>query len=64
MASKTKLVSSVTDVSIKKHLQRAEEKLNQELQKEKAMYRGMFTSGSKDGIEEGVHQPSRAGDEV
>ncbi|XP_037531182.1 tetratricopeptide repeat protein 9C [Nematolebias whitei] len=52
------------DASIKKHLQRAEEKLNQELQKEKAMYRGMFTSGSKDDTEEAVHQPSTAGDGV
>ncbi|XP_068181875.1 tetratricopeptide repeat protein 9C isoform X2 [Antennarius striatus] len=32
------------DVSVKKHLQKAQEKLNQELQKEKAMYRGMFSA--------------------
>ncbi|XP_053735215.1 tetratricopeptide repeat protein 9C isoform X2 [Synchiropus splendidus] len=32
------------DVKVLKHLQRAEEKINRELQKEKAMYRSMFSS--------------------
>uniref|UniRef100_H3DHB0 Tetratricopeptide repeat domain 9C n=1 Tax=Tetraodon nigroviridis TaxID=99883 RepID=H3DHB0_TETNG len=36
-----------TDARVKKHLQRAQEKLDQELQKEKAMYRGMFSSKLK-----------------
>lgn len=30
------------DANVRKHLQRAEEKLSRDLQKEKAMYRGMF----------------------
>lgn len=38
---------SATDANVRKHLQRTEEKLNQELQKEKAMYRGMFSSSLK-----------------
>lgn len=32
------------DVNVKKYLQKAEEKLKQDLQKEKAMYRGMFSA--------------------
>lgn len=36
---------SITDVNVRKHLQKAEEKLNRDLQKEKAMYRDMFSSG-------------------
>ncbi|XP_034037910.1 tetratricopeptide repeat protein 9C [Thalassophryne amazonica] len=35
------------DANVKKHLQRAEEKLSQELEKEKAMYKGMFSSTVK-----------------
>ncbi|XP_072293779.1 tetratricopeptide repeat protein 9C [Eucyclogobius newberryi] len=31
------------DVNVKKYLQKAEEKLNQELAREKALYRGMFS---------------------
>ncbi|MEQ2282636.1 hypothetical protein AMECASPLE_002744 [Ameca splendens] len=45
------------DANVREHLQRAEKKLNQELQKERAMYRGMFSSGSKD-------DTNRAGDGV
>ncbi|XP_017259353.1 tetratricopeptide repeat protein 9C [Kryptolebias marmoratus] len=52
------------DANVKKYLQKAEEKLNQELQKEKAMYRDMFSSGPKDGIGEEVNQPNRSGDGV
>lgn len=32
------------DANVKKHLQRAEERLSKDYQKEKALYRGMFTS--------------------
>ncbi|KAF7228311.1 tetratricopeptide repeat protein 9C [Nothobranchius furzeri] len=35
------------DANVRKHLQRAEEKLNQELQRERDMYRGMFSSSPK-----------------
>ncbi|XP_040904376.1 tetratricopeptide repeat protein 9C [Toxotes jaculatrix] len=42
------------DANVRKHLQRAEEKLNRELQKEKAMYRGMFSSSLKSSSEEGI----------
>ncbi|XP_041846648.1 tetratricopeptide repeat protein 9C [Melanotaenia boesemani] len=52
------------DASVRKHLQRAEEKLNQELQKEKAMYRGMFSSSLKDSTEDVINQTNRAGDGV
>lgn len=55
---------SIADASVKKHLQRAEEKLNRELQKEKAMYRGMFTSSLKSGSTERVNQTSRVGEGV
>lgn len=41
------LYFSTTDVNVRKHLQRTEEKLNKELQKEKAMYRGMFSTSQK-----------------
>ncbi|KAG8003988.1 High affinity choline transporter 1 [Nibea albiflora] len=41
------------DANVRKHLQRAEEKLNRELQKEKAMYRGMFSSSLKGSSTEG-----------
>lgn len=48
---------SITDANVRKHLQRAEERLNRELQKEKAMYRGMFASIQKDSsAEEGINQ--------
>lgn len=53
-----------TDARVKKHLQRAQEKLNQELQKEKAMYRGMFSSSLKSGSAEAINQSSRTGDEI
>ncbi|XP_008418627.1 tetratricopeptide repeat protein 9C [Poecilia reticulata] len=52
------------DANVRKHLQRAEEKLNRELQKERAMYQGMFSSSSKDGTAERVNPPNRAGDGV
>lgn len=53
---------SIVDANVRKHLQRAEEKLNRELQKEKAMYRGMFSSGVKSSSTEGVNQTNRAGE--
>ncbi|KAM4733154.1 LOW QUALITY PROTEIN: tetratricopeptide repeat protein 9C [Anableps anableps] len=52
------------DANVRKHLQRAEEKLSQELQREKAMYQGMFSSSSKDCTAERVKAPNRAGDGV
>ncbi|XP_054890336.1 tetratricopeptide repeat protein 9C [Poeciliopsis prolifica] len=52
------------DANVRKHLQRAEEKLNRELQKERAMYQGMFSSSSKEGTVERVNPPNRAGDGV
>ncbi|KAF7661015.1 hypothetical protein LDENG_00270290 [Lucifuga dentata] len=52
------------DANVRKHLQRAEEKLNQELQKEKAMYRSMFSSSSKKSSEEGIDQTNRVGEVV
>uniref|UniRef100_UPI0037E85839 tetratricopeptide repeat protein 9C n=1 Tax=Semicossyphus pulcher TaxID=241346 RepID=UPI0037E85839 len=47
------------DANVKKHLQRAEEKLNRELQKERAMYRGMFSSGLKSSSIEEINQTHR-----
>ncbi|XP_068596532.1 tetratricopeptide repeat protein 9C [Brachionichthys hirsutus] len=47
------------DVNVKKHLQRAEEKLNQELQKEKAMYRDMFSSSPNSNTGEGINGKDR-----
>ncbi|XP_029020641.1 tetratricopeptide repeat protein 9C [Betta splendens] len=44
------------DTNVRKHLQKAEEKLNRELQKEKAMYRDMFSSGLTSSSAEGVTQ--------
>ncbi|KAM3866501.1 tetratricopeptide repeat protein 9C [Diretmus argenteus] len=53
------------DANVRKHLQRAEEKVNQELQKEKAMYRGMFSSGLKSGGSgEGINQSNGVGEGV
>ncbi|XP_047440979.1 tetratricopeptide repeat protein 9C [Mugil cephalus] len=52
------------DAKVRKHLQRAEEKINRDLQKEKAMYRGMFSSGVKDSSGEGINQTNGAGDGV
>ncbi|XP_032411037.1 LOW QUALITY PROTEIN: tetratricopeptide repeat protein 9C [Xiphophorus hellerii] len=52
------------DANVRKHLQRAEEKLNQSYRKREAMYQGMFSSGSKDGTVERVNPPNRAGDGV
>lgn len=43
------------DINVKKYLHKAEERLNQELQKEKAMYRGMFSSSVKNCSGNGVH---------
>lgn len=51
------------DVNVRKHLQRTEEKLNQELQKEKAMYRGMFSSSQKSSSV-GRNQTKRTGEGV
>lgn len=44
------------DVNVKKYLQKAEERLNQDLQKEKAMYRGMFCARN------GVHNHHESSD--
>ncbi|XP_028272657.1 tetratricopeptide repeat protein 9C [Parambassis ranga] len=52
------------DANVKKHLQRAEERLKLELQKEKAMYRGMFSSGLKDSSREGINQTNEASEGV
>ncbi|KAJ0002880.1 hypothetical protein NQD34_008029 [Periophthalmus magnuspinnatus] len=50
------------DVNIKKYLQKAEERLNQELQKEKAMYRGMFSPSIKSCSGDEVNQKHESGD--
>ena len=52
---------SVSDANVRKQLQRVEEKLNRELQKEKAMYRGMFSPSLKSGSGEGINQTNGAG---
>ncbi|KAM4621482.1 tetratricopeptide repeat protein 9C isoform 2-T3 [Polymixia lowei] len=52
------------DANVRKHLQKAEEKLNREFQKEKAMYRGMFSSSLKSSSGEGVNQGNMAGEGV
>ncbi|KAM4585803.1 tetratricopeptide repeat protein 9C isoform 1-T3 [Fundulus diaphanus] len=52
------------DANVRERLQRAEEKLNRELQREKAMYRGMFSSSSKGATAERVNPPNTAGDGV
>ncbi|XP_023144903.2 tetratricopeptide repeat protein 9C [Amphiprion ocellaris] len=52
------------DANVRRHLQRAEEKLKQELQKEKAMYRGMFSSSLKDDSEEEINQTNGVGEGV
>ncbi|XP_029918583.1 tetratricopeptide repeat protein 9C [Myripristis murdjan] len=48
------------DANVRKHLQRAEEKLNKELQKEKAMYRGMFSSSLSSSAGDGINQTNGA----
>lgn len=55
---------SVSDANVRKHLQRVEEKLSQDLQREKAMYRGMFSSSMKSGSEEEINQTHRGGEGV
>ncbi|KAL6117559.1 ttc9c [Pungitius sinensis] len=52
------------DANVRKHLQRVEEKLSQDLQREKAMYRGMFSPSMKSGSEEGINQTHRGGEGV
>ncbi|XP_040031103.2 tetratricopeptide repeat protein 9C [Gasterosteus aculeatus] len=52
------------DANVRKHLQRVEEKLSQDLQREKAMYRGMFSSSMKSGSEEEINQTHRGGEGV
>ncbi|XP_029368125.1 tetratricopeptide repeat protein 9C [Echeneis naucrates] len=52
------------DANVRKYLQRAEAKLNQELQKEKAMYRGMFSSSLKSSSREGIDQTNETGEGV
>ncbi|XP_037635444.1 tetratricopeptide repeat protein 9C [Sebastes umbrosus] len=44
------------DANVRKHLQRADEKLNRELEKERAMYRGMFSLNLKSSSGEGTNQ--------
>lgn len=61
---RVKVYVSVTDANVRKYLQRAEEKLSRDLQKEKAMYRGMFSSNQNDRSEGGINQTRRAGDGV
>ena len=41
------LCAIIADANVKKYLLKVDEKLKSELQKEKAMYRGMFSSSSK-----------------
>lgn len=53
-----------TDARVKKHLQRAQEKLDQELQKEKAMYRGMFSSKLKSDCGQAMNQSGGTGEEL
>lgn len=53
-----------SDANVKKQLQRAEEKLNREQQKEKAMYRGMFSSSLRVGSGEGINQTNKTGEEA
>ncbi|TNN81882.1 Tetratricopeptide repeat protein 9C [Liparis tanakae] len=52
------------DANVRRNLQRAEEKLSRDLQKERAMYRGMFPSGVKSSAEEGMNQTHRASGEA
>ncbi|XP_034399257.1 tetratricopeptide repeat protein 9C [Cyclopterus lumpus] len=52
------------DANVRKQLQRAEEKLSLDLQKERAMYRGMFPCSVKSGAEEEINQTHRASEEV
>ncbi|XP_071371272.1 tetratricopeptide repeat protein 9C [Centroberyx affinis] len=52
------------DANVRKHLQRAEEKLGRELQKERAMYRGMFSSGLNSSAGEEINQTNGAGEGV
>ncbi|XP_056138551.1 tetratricopeptide repeat protein 9C [Lampris incognitus] len=53
------------DANVRKHLQKAEEKLSRELQKERAMYRGMFsTSVKSSGSEEKLNQSNGASEAV
>lgn len=61
---KTISAFSLTDANVRKHLQRAEEKLNREVQKEKAMYRGMFSSSLKSNSGEGINQTNRSSEGV
>ncbi|KAK9518169.1 hypothetical protein VZT92_023482 [Zoarces viviparus] len=52
------------DANVRKQLQRAEEKLSRDLQKERAMYRGMFSPSPKSSSEEGIYQTHRASEGV
>ncbi|XP_042349882.1 tetratricopeptide repeat protein 9C [Plectropomus leopardus] len=52
------------DANVRKHLQRAEEKLNLDLQKERAMYRGMFSLSLKSSPADGINQTNSASEEV
>uniref|UniRef100_A0A3P8XS08 Tetratricopeptide repeat protein 9C n=1 Tax=Esox lucius TaxID=8010 RepID=A0A3P8XS08_ESOLU len=42
------------DANVRRHLQRVEERLSTEYQKEKALYQGMFSSGQRNGSGEGA----------
>nr|XP_020448799.1 tetratricopeptide repeat protein 9C [Monopterus albus]XP_020448807.1 tetratricopeptide repeat protein 9C [Monopterus albus] len=52
------------DANVRKYLQKVEEKLNQELQKTKAMYRGMFSPSLKSSSTEGISQTKTTGEGV
>lgn len=52
------------DANVRKHLQRAEEKLSREVQKEKAMYRGMFSSNAKSSSGDEINQTHRTDEGV
>ncbi|CAJ1058707.1 tetratricopeptide repeat protein 9C [Xyrichtys novacula] len=52
------------DANVRKHLQRAEEKLNRDLQKEKAMCQGMFSSSLKSSSAEQITKTHRTDEGV
>ncbi|KAM9850382.1 tetratricopeptide repeat protein 9C [Aulostomus maculatus] len=52
------------DTNVRKQLQRAEEKLKKELQREKAMCRGMFSSSPESNSREEINQSNRSGEDV
>ncbi|XP_034545466.1 tetratricopeptide repeat protein 9C [Notolabrus celidotus] len=52
------------DTNVRKHLQRAEERLSKELQKEKAMYQGMFSSSLKSSSVDEMNETHRTDEDV